>query len=254
MSDITRQPEPPATVAIALAAGQGARMGASQNKVFLPLAGRPLLAYSLADLLAMPDIAELVIVAHPQEAARMAAFVAEQIITAKPIVIVTGGATRHQSEYCALAALRPRIEAGAIGAILIHDGARPFIERDEVARLLSVARDHGAALLATPVSPHERIIQVDATGEITQAVSSAALWRAQTPQAFQARRLLAAYDLADVAGFTGTDTAAAFDRLGWPVYVVPCAPTNIKVTTPEDLIRAEAILRERSGAAGPHEA
>ena len=233
------------TVAIVLGAGQGTRMGATQNKVFLPVAGKPLIVYAVATFAAMPEVDEIVLVAHPAEVARFTTIIATHLQMQKPFTIITGGASRHQSEYCALAALRARITSGAIDIILIHDGARPFVPRAAVAEVIVAAHAVGGALLATPVAADEHIVSVAASGVIAHELPTAALWRAQTPQAFQAPLLLAAYDAAQAQGFTGTDTASSFERAGYAVRVVAGSTTNFKVTTPEDLMLAEHVLRQR---------
>ncbi len=242
-------PEPASrAVAVILCAGQGTRMGAGQNKIFLPLLGRPMLVYSLEACQATPEVDELLLVAHPQEVERCREIVAAHVTLAKPLAIISGGASRHQSEMCALDHLRPRIASGEIALVLIHDGARPLIAVEDIRRLIAAARASGGALLATPVPSGERMVRATPDGIIAADFSAHSLWRAQTPQAFSADLLLWAYDQAQSAGFEGTDTAASFERAGLPVQVVAAQHPNLKVTTPEDLALAEQVLRERSDA------
>jgi 2-C-methyl-D-erythritol 4-phosphate cytidylyltransferase len=231
-------------VAVVLCAGQGTRMGAAHNKVFLPLAGRPLFLHSVATLHNMPEIDALVLVAHPREVAQCRDLVAAHLAVTKPLSIIVGGSTRHGSEYQALNHLRDTITAGAVALVLIHDSARPLLTADDARRLLAAARATGGALLAAPVSAGERIVRA-AEGLIAAELPAEALWRAQTPQAFRADLLLAAYDQAQAAGFDGTDTAASFERAGYAVRVVAGPGTNVKVTTPDDLALAEYLLRQR---------
>ncbi len=231
-------------VAVVLCAGQGTRMGAAQNKVFLPLAGQPLFLYSVTTLHAMPEIAALLLVAHPQEVAQCADFVAAHLTVTKPLSVIAGGTTRHGSEYQALNHLRAAISAGQIALVLIHDGARPLLGAEDVRRLLAVARATGGALLAAPVLAGERIVR-SVGDQIAADLPTGSLWRAQTPQAFHADLLLAAYDQAQADGFDGTDTAASFERAGHAVRVVAGQGTNLKVTTPDDLALAEHLLRQR---------
>jgi 2-C-methyl-D-erythritol 4-phosphate cytidylyltransferase len=166
--------------------------------------------------------------------------------------VIPGGASRHQSERRALDALRGRIEAGEIEIVLLHDGARPFVTADEIARVVDAARRHGAAILAAPLAPDELLLEVAPDGTPQVIAAPEELMRAQTPQAFAARTLLAAYDRAHAAGFEGTDTAASVERLGQQVAAVPAnranPNANLKITTPDDLLRAEALLREDAGA------
>jgi 2-C-methyl-D-erythritol 4-phosphate cytidylyltransferase len=237
-------------VAVVLCAGQGTRMGAAGNKVFLPLAGKPLLAYTLAAFERADTVDDMLLVAHPTEVEFVRAEIVARHPLAKVAGVIAGGATRHQSEENALAALRPRIEAGAIGIVLIHDGARPCVRPDDIDTLVRAARECGGALLGTPVGAEEVIARIAGDGTLGATYPAGDLWRAQTPQAFAARALLAAYDLARRDGFDGTDTAASYERLGRPVQMVRGHADNIKVTTPEDLIRAAAILADRAHGDG----
>lgn len=228
-----------AVVAVVLGAGQGTRIGAGRNKVLLTLRGKPILVHALAAFEQTPQVTETLLVAHPDEVAMCQGMMAEFGL-AKVAAVIPGGATRHQSEERALAWLRPRIEAGEIALLLIHDGARPLITPDEIAALITVTPATGGALLAAP--PDEPLLQLDDVGKVTRAWPSDELALAQTPQAFDARRLLAAYDAARSDGFEGSDTAASFERGGGQVRVVFASSNNLKITTPDDLIRAEALL------------
>lgn len=223
-------------------------MRADRNKVFLPIGGIPLLVHTLRIFQRSPLIDEILLVAHPQECDACSRDIVQRYAISKVQVVVAGGATRHQSEERALAALRPAIERGEIGLVLIHDGARPFLAGDELARVVTAARETGGAILAAPLAPDDMIIQLGDNGNVESAVVTTDLARAQTPQAFDARRLLHAYDAARAASFEGTDTAAAFERLGYPVAAIPGSAHNIKVTTPDDLLRAEVLLGEQAPA------
>jgi 2-C-methyl-D-erythritol 4-phosphate cytidylyltransferase len=234
----------PATVAVILCAGQGTRMRAAQNKVFLPVAGKPILLHAIEAFTRAAEVDELLLVAHPDEVAWVRSEVVARWGLRTVRDVIAGGATRHQSEQHALDALRPRIVAGEIGVVLIHDGARPFAEPAEIDELVRVARSTGGALLATAVPDDEVIARVDDDATVTALYPAAGLWRAQTPQAFEAGALLAAYDAARATGFDGTDTAATFEHAGHPVHIVPGQHRNFKVTTPSDLVRAEYVVRQ----------
>jgi 2-C-methyl-D-erythritol 4-phosphate cytidylyltransferase len=219
-------------------------MGAGQNKVFLPLGGKPLLVHTIeAFVAASRVISGILLVAHPREVEYCQREIVERYGLARVRRVIAGGQTRHQSEERALAALRAEIEAGAIDVVLIHDGARPFVTIEEIERVSAGAREMGGALLAAPVPATDVVARVDADGMVAQVYPPGELWRAQTPQGFLGQRLLTAYDEARGAGFEGTDTAAVYERLGYAVRVVPGSAANMKVTTPEDLLRAEALLR-----------
>jgi 2-C-methyl-D-erythritol 4-phosphate cytidylyltransferase len=228
-----------AVVAVVLGAGQGTRMGAGRNKVLLTLRVKPILVHALAAFEQTPRVTETLLVAHPDEVAMCQRLVTEHGL-AKVAAVIAGGATRHQSEEWALAWLRPRIEAGEIALLLVHDGARPLITPDEITTLITATAPTGGALLAAV--PDETLLQLDGEGNVTAAWLTNDLALAQTPQAFDARRLLAAYDAARADGFEGSDTAASFERAGGQVRVVFGASANFKITTPDDLLRAEALL------------
>jgi len=235
------------TLAIVLCAGQGSRMGADQNKVFLPLAGQSVGARAIGAFQASPLVDEIIVMAHPAELERVREEIVARAGLSRVSAVWAGGASRHQSEWRALDALRPRIAAGEVGLVMIHDGARPLVSQAEIVRLVDAVRGQaphsGGALLATPMAPGERVARVGAAGLAEQVFASAELVRAQTPQGCDARTLLAAYDQAQRIGFEGTDTASVIEAFGAPVVVAPGDERNIKVTTPDDLLRAEATLK-----------
>lgn len=240
------------TVAVVLCAGQGARMGAGQNKVFLSLAGAPVAAHAIGAFERSPLVDETLVVGRADELERLRKDVVARYGFAKVSGVLAGGSSRHQSEERALDALRGRITAGEIGAVMIHDGARPLVTTHEIARLMVAVRalpQPGGALLVTPLAADERVARVGEDSVVERIFAPDELARAQTPQGFDARTLLAAYDRARRAGFEGTDTASVVEAVGAPVVTVLGDETNIKVTTPDDLLRAEAILRARGGAA-----
>jgi 2-C-methyl-D-erythritol 4-phosphate cytidylyltransferase len=244
------QMTPGKTLAIVLCAGQGSRMGATQNKVFLRLAGESVAAHAIRVFEHSPLVDEIVVVAHPDERERMRAEIVIPGAFVKVSDVVAGGASRHQSEERALDALRGRIVSGEIALVMIHDGARPLTTGDEIARLIAAVRglaQPGGALLATPIAPDEHIALVAADGTLARVFTADEVARAQTPQCFDARTLLAAYDRARRVGFEGTDTASVVEAAGALVALAAGDEANIKVTTPDDLLRAAATLRTRTG-------
>ncbi|HEU0028193.1 MAG TPA: 2-C-methyl-D-erythritol 4-phosphate cytidylyltransferase [Ktedonobacterales bacterium] len=240
-------------VAVILCAGQGTRMGAGENKVFLPLAGQPALLWSVEAFERAASVDEVLLVAHPGEMARVRE-VAASAQPRKVIGVVAGGATRAGSERRALAALRARIESGEIGLVMIHDGARPLVTPEEIERLAGGAQAldaPGGALLAAPVGVDDEIGEAGPDGRLERLFTPGELARAQTPQAFDARLLLGAYERAETGGFDGTDTASTVERVGALVLVVTGSEDNLKLTTADDLPRAEAIMRGRTSPLGP---
>ncbi len=231
---------------IVLAAGGGTRIGHSRSKVYLPLAGRPIVAWSLELLWQVPGVDRLVLAARAEEL-ELAAEVLERELPGVPVELVSGGRSRHESEYRALARLAGEIHAGRVAAVLIHDAARPLASLAMTERVLAAALRRGAAV---PGVPAESIMGVDAVGRLSSAGTHGTerLVTIQTPQAFRAGPLLAAHEAAARDGFAGTDTAACVERYGeLEVAVVPGDPGNLKITFPDDLLVAERLLtRSRS--------
>jgi 2-C-methyl-D-erythritol 4-phosphate cytidylyltransferase len=242
---MTEQETAAEAVAVILSAGQGTRMRAGRNKVYLLLGGKPLLVRTVEAFAVTGAVGSILLVAHPDEVEYCRREIVERYGLVRVRDVIAGGQTRHQSEERALAALRPEIEAGRIDVVAIHDGARPFITPEAIERVVAAAREVGGALLATPVPADEVMAHLGEDRTVAQVYPSSELWRAQTPQAFLASRLLAAYDAAHADGYEGTDTAASYERLGYATRVVAGSEANVKITTPEDLLRAEAYVRER---------
>ncbi|MFN7900012.1 MAG: 2-C-methyl-D-erythritol 4-phosphate cytidylyltransferase [Synechococcaceae cyanobacterium] len=224
------------------AAGSGRRMGASGNKLLLPLAGRPVLAWTLEAALACPAIAWIGLVGQPVDAEAIAAIVAAAQPD-RPVRWILGGETRQESVSRGLAALPPEADA-----VLIHDGARclagsDLLERCAVA--LRQAMAEGAGIIAAaPVT--DTIKEVDGEGRIRATPDRSRLWAAQTPQGFAVNQLRAAHRRAEAEGWMVTDDAALYERLGLTVRVLEAPASNIKLTTPFDLEIAAAVLAGRN--------
>ena len=223
---------------VVLAGGSGTRLGlpSGANKVFLPLGGRPLLAWSLRALYdavgAVPSV--LVARAGDEEQCRRAA--ASAGVPAPRIVL--GGATRTASEAAGIEALAPEIDAGDVDVVLVHDGARPFPDAALVHRVARAAVDHAAAVPATDVA--EGLVRRSDT--VLQLVRSASVRSVQTPQGFGAALLLGAVRRAAATDADAADTASLVAAFGGPpAVVVDGSTTNLKVTRPEDVAAAEAM-------------
>jgi 2-C-methyl-D-erythritol 4-phosphate cytidylyltransferase len=227
---------------IVLAAGSGTRVGNSRNKVYLPLAGRRIVTWSLELFRKVPGVGRLVLVVR-EEDRELAAEILDRELPGVPVDLVTGGETRHESEYRALLHLADEIRRGEIDVILVHDAARPLAPVKVAEEVLATAVRTGSAI---PALPLEDVAGVDEAGRMSQT-GRTDLVGVQTPQAFRSSPLLAAYQAAAVDGFCGTDTAACVERYqSLPVQVVDGDPRNIKVTYADDLFTAELIL-ETSG-------
>ena len=226
--------------AIIPAAGVGRRMGRDTPKQYLTLGNRPILARTLEVFEGLAEITEIVVVASPA----MLDFCQHQVITPhgfkKVLRLVPGGKERQDSVYNALKVLQRQNDWDLI---VVHDGVRPCITPDEVIRVLRAAQQHGAAILALPAQ--DTVKKVNRQGRIQKTLNRQDIWLAQTPQAFGAAILWRAFVEAYSREFYGTDEASLVEALGLPVMVEPGSPFNIKVTTPADLVLAEAILKLR---------
>lgn len=221
------------TAAIALAAGAGVRMGAGMPKALLPVAGRPLLCWSLDALAASPEIDRIVLVV-PDGRAREVEMAIGGAVT--PFAVVAGGETRAHSVAAGLAA------AGDVDRVLVHDTARPLVTPELVARVLDALGDAEGALAAAPLA--DTLKRAGDGLLVGETVDREGLWRAETPQAFRAGRLAEGIDAARREGRLGqaTDCASLLERIGAPVRIVPSAAPNPKLTTPGDLDLIERLL------------
>ena len=224
------------TGAVIAAAGSSSRMG-GMDKIFALLAGRAVLAHSVAAFEAHPRVGAAVVVLHPDSVERGRALVRE-MGWGKVAAVVAGGGRRQDSVAAGLDALPP-----ACRWVLIHDGARPCVTGDVIDRGIDAAEQFGAAVAATPVK--DTIKVVDPNGVVVETPDRAALWAVQTPQVFRLDLLRAAYAANDD---DVTDDAGLVEKLGHAVKVFRGSYDNIKVTTPEDLDVAAALLRRAAEA------
>lgn len=227
-------------VAILVMAGSGERLGAGAPKAFVELRGQPMWRHSARTFADLPGCRQIVLVAPADRVARL---VAETQDLGVPVRVVPGGARRQDSVRMGLAAA-----AGRADVVAIHDAARPLLSAETALEVVRVASRHGAAIAAVPVRDTLKRVRDDGTIEST--VDRAALWQAQTPQAFRADLARNAHALAEERGIEATDDAALVEALGLgPVRVVRGDPWNFKVTEPPDLRAAEALL-SAAGADG----
>jgi 2-C-methyl-D-erythritol 4-phosphate cytidylyltransferase len=224
-----------AVSAIIPAAGSGKRMGGGTAKQFLPLRGEPVLLHTVRLFSQCPLVDEIVIAAGDVAAT-------QELVGSLPKVtrIVQGGAERQDSVWAALQAVhsRPRI-------VCVHDAARPLLPPAVLESALRAAASHPAVVVAVPVKDTIKVVSPD--GVVTATPDRSTLWAVQTPQIFWAETLVKAYRQAMADGFVGTDCASLVERIGVPVRIHPGSPENLKLTTPEDMAVAEAILARRQG-------
>lgn len=221
--------------AIVVAAGKGTRFGGAVAKQFLELNGKPVIYHALRRFEDCADVDEIVVVLSAAELENYGERVADFGLK-KITKIAAGGATRHESVRNGLAAIDDKTEI-----VAIHDGARPLVTVDEIRRTVARARETGAACLVAPVT--DTIKEIDSSGNIVNTVDRATLRRALTPQCF--RRALLEQAFADFKNQDlATDESFLVEQFGQTVATVEGSARNIKITVAEDLILAEALLKE----------
>jgi 2-C-methyl-D-erythritol 4-phosphate cytidylyltransferase len=230
-------PETAATAAaVVLASGAGIRVGGDRNKVYLPLRDRSVVAWSLRTLARVPGIGVLVLVIRPQDGELAGQVLAE--CAGHGVEVVHGCVVRQESELMALRRLAPRITAGKIDVVLIHDAARPLVTPELAAAVLAAARQAGGAV---PGVARDGLTLAGEDGTVAEA-DLGTMMAMQTPQGFAAAPLLAAYERAVADGFAGTDTAACVTRYsGIQVRCIPGDDRNMKITYPHDLAVAAKL-------------
>jgi 2-C-methyl-D-erythritol 4-phosphate cytidylyltransferase len=223
------------------AAGQGKRMGAGKNKLLLELNGLPVLIHTIRVFEQDEACSNIIVAIHPQDEEEFRALITKFNV-AKAIRLVPGGKERQDSIYNALKTVETD------GIVLVHDAARPFISEEHICRLTQMTEETGAAILGVPVKDTIKKVR---DGVVVETVERSSLWAVQTPQAFRISLLTEAYQRAEKEHFLGTDDASLVERLGYPVTMVEGDYDNIKLTTPEDLYFAEAILEKRKHLGSP---
>jgi len=216
--------------ALVLAAGRGERLGSRLPKAFVPVGGVAMIRRSIERLLCVESIGRVRPVV-PSAAPEIAGVGGDGRI-APPVV---GGAERQDSAAAGLAAL-PR----EVRWVVVHDAARCLVDPEDVRRVIDLAAETGAAILARPVSDTVKRV---AAGTVTGTLDRDTCWAAQTPQVFRRDLLAEAHDKARADGFRGTDDAQLVERLGGEVRVVLGSERNLKITRPVDLALAEHWLR-----------
>ena len=218
------------------AAGQGKRMKAGMNKQFIELNQIPLIAYTLQVFEEDEQCKQIVLVANESEIEAMQEIVSDYNIQ-KVKKIAVGGEERQQSVYEGLKQLE-----GPDEIVLVHDGARPFIRKSIIHELIKTTNKEGAAIVGVRMKDTVKRV-VD--HQIAETIDRTELWSVQTPQAFWRDSLLDAHKEAEEKAFVATDDASIMEWMDTRVVMVEGDYSNVKITTPEDLLMAESILRKR---------
>jgi 2-C-methyl-D-erythritol 4-phosphate cytidylyltransferase len=219
--------------AVIVAAGKGIRMNGAVRKQYLPLAGRPVLTHSLSVFETCQFIHRIVLVVPEDDLA----YCQDHILSGfkERIELVAGGNNRQDSVYNGLIALGKNN-----GIVIIHDGVRPFLNREMLDSCVTGAKKHGACIIGVPVE--HTLKKVNGIRNVEKTIERRNIWFAQTPQAFQYEIIRNAHEDARLKGYAGTDDAYLVEQMGNPVKMIKGDKNNIKITTREDLKLAQAIL------------
>lgn len=223
-------------VALIPAAGYGRRMSSQKPKAFLPLGGIPLLTRTLQKFELCAQVDEILPLVPEGKVSICEEEIVRRSGLRKVRRILAGGPERQDSVYLGLKAIE-----GKADFVIIHDGARPFVSSELIELALSKSKCWKAVVAAIPAG--DTIKEVSLDGEILRTVDRRHLWIIQTPQSFEYGLIARAHEKAKEEGFYGTDDASLVERLGVPVRVIEGSRFNLKITTPEDLILGEALLK-----------
>lgn len=225
--------------AIIVAGGSGKRMGMNIKKQYLSLRDKPILAHTIAAFEQTESIDEIIVVVGKEEIDKVKEEIVKLYEFKKIKSIVAGGKERQDSVYNGLKAVSESVKY-----VMVHDGARPFIKEETIEQVLKLTIEKGAVIAAVPVKDTIKVVDQSSL-EVKQTPKREELWAIQTPQSFERTILLEAYRIGNETGIQATDDSMLVEAAGYKVQVVMGDYTNIKITTPEDLILGETILAER---------
>lgn len=223
---------------IIASAGMSNRMGSKMNKQFLAVGGKPILAHTIDKFENSRFIDEIIIVSKEEEIEYCRKEIVRKYKFNKVTNIIRGGKERQESVYNGILALN-----GKTDIVLIHDGARPFVKKENIEDGIKGVMENGACVIGVPVKDTIKVVG-DMNG-IDHTPPRATLWAAQTPQCFHKDIIIKGYEKAIADGYLGTDDSSLVERLGLKVKMIMGSYENIKITTPEDLILAESLFKEK---------
>ncbi len=222
--------------ALIVSAGKGSRFMGEKKKQFSLLANKPILAHTLDKFETCPLIQSILLVVGEEDLDYSLKEIVEKYHYKKVSQIIPGGKRRQESVKNGLDHL-PKNTA----VVVIHDGVRPFVTREMIEESIRSAERFKAVVFAMPVKETIKVAHPD--GTVLRTLERESLWQVQTPQSFQVDLIKKAYASAIEDGFIGTDDASLVERLGERVHILPGTYTNIKITTPEDLLLANLFLK-----------
>jgi 2-C-methyl-D-erythritol 4-phosphate cytidylyltransferase len=222
--------------AIIVAAGSSQRMGF--DKLLALLVDRPVLAHTVDAFERTSSVEEIILVARPERVAEFKELVSQYALT-KVRSVTPGGERRQDSVRAGLEQVSDRASH-----VAVHDAARPLVTPQQIERVLEIARAHGGAALAEPIT--NTLKRADESGVVSGGVGRENLFAMQTPQIFQRDLLKRAYAAIAKDNLCVTDEVSAVEHLGAKVVLVPNEDWNVKITYPRDLLLAQAVLARRS--------
>ena len=223
--------------AVIAAAGSGTRMGGKKNKIFMPVLGKPVITYTMEALSQCDEIDDFVIVTRECDIDECIKYTKDE---KKPVKVIKGGKTRQESVYLGIS------EAKDADIVVIHDGARALVLPEIVKKTISDAIEFDAA--ATGVMSKDSLKKVDSDGFIEKTIDRQTTCLIQTPQIFKREAIIKAHELAVADEFFATDDCAIYERYIGRIKLSAGSYENIKLTTPDDMIIAENILKRRRKA------
>lgn len=215
-------------------------MGTKTAKQYLELQGKPVLAYALEVFEQSSVIDDILLITGEDHIDYCKKEICEKYGIKKVSAVAPGGKERYESVWKALCILKER---GQSGYVMIHDGARPFLTEDILERVYRQAQTYKACVVGMPVK--DTIKLIDKAGQITESPDRSFVWQAQTPQAFAIPLIIEAFEkqMKEDCSHITDDAMVVERQMGVPVYMVEGSYRNIKITTPEDLMIAQALLR-----------
>ena len=225
------------THAIIVSAGKGVRMNRSIPKQYLLLQGVPVLCHTVMAFNKCPEVDKIVLVVPEKDIQ----YCREQLLSGlrldTPVKVIAGGKRRQDSVLNGILSIDDKD-----AVVVIHDGVRPLIRPEMISRCINKAKKSGACILGVPLQDTLKMVGRDSL--IQKTISREGLWAAQTPQAFHYQRIRDAHEAAVKAGVEATDDAALLERMGVPVSILLGTGDNLKITTKDDLVLADAILSQ----------
>ncbi|KAF8664059.1 hypothetical protein HU200_054968 [Digitaria exilis] len=219
---------------ILLSGGQGKRMGASMPKQYLPLLGLPIALHSLKTFCQLKEVKEVVVVCEPDYIDVFEGSIEDLQI---PIKFARPGKERQDSVFNGLQEID-----GDSELVCVHDSARPLVSSEDVKKVLEDAAEHGAAVLGVPVKAI--IKEASSDSFVVKTLDRKTLWEMQTPQVMKPNLLKDGFELVKRDGLEVTDDVSIVEYLKHPVYITEGSYTNIKVTTPDDMLLAERLMSD----------